>query len=272
MVFQKHLLFPHMTVGENVAFGLKMRGVDRATIRRRVEELLELVQLGGYAARRSHELSGGQQQRVALARALIVEPKVLLLDEPLANLDANLRLEMRKLIRTAQQTLGMTTLFVTHDQEEAVMLADRVALMMDGRLLQAGCPRTLYERPASAAVARFFRNENRLPGIKRGTRVETPLGEIVLAGSPLPDGPVRVTVRPEHVQRLTPGKHGDDCPNTLVGQVLNTVYMGAHVQAQVAFDRWTWTVHLPPEQDIAVGAPCAFYMPPERVWLLPDSV
>ncbi|MCA9784892.1 MAG: ABC transporter ATP-binding protein, partial [Candidatus Cloacimonetes bacterium] len=132
MVFQKHLLFPHMSVAENIGFGLKMRGMGKAEIARRVGAMLALVQLPGYEKRRPHQLSGGQQQRVALARALVIEPTVLLLDEPLANLDANLRLEMRKLIRNLQQELNITTFFVTHDQEEAVMLADRVALMVDG--------------------------------------------------------------------------------------------------------------------------------------------
>ena len=136
MVFQKHLLFPTMNVGQNVGFGLRMRGVPKAEREARVREMLALVKLPGFEKRQAHELSGGQQQRVALARGLIIEPNVLLLDEPLANLDANLRLEMRELIRSIQQKLKITTIFVTHDQEEAVMLADRIALMFDGVLQQ----------------------------------------------------------------------------------------------------------------------------------------
>ncbi|HWG92741.1 MAG TPA: ABC transporter ATP-binding protein, partial [Mycobacteriales bacterium] len=133
MVFQKPLLFPHMTVEQNVGFGLRVRGVRGAQARRRVGELLDLVRLPGYEKRRVGELSGGQEQRVSLARALVVEPRVLLLDEPLSQLDAALRVEMRELVRRVQQEVGVTTLFVTHDQEEAVVVADRVALMLDGR-------------------------------------------------------------------------------------------------------------------------------------------
>ena len=157
MVFQKHLLFPTMNVGQNVGFGLRMQKVDSKEIDRRVSEMLELVHLPGFEKRRPHELSGGQQQRIALARALIVRPNVLLLDEPLANLDANLRLEMRELIRNIQREIGITSVFVTHDQEEAVMLADRIALMFEGVLQQYDAPQAFYERPSSAQVAHFFR-------------------------------------------------------------------------------------------------------------------
>ena len=206
MVFQKHLLFPHMNVAENIGFGLKMRGVAKAAIERRVSAMLDLVQLGGFEKRRAHALSGGQQQRVALARALVIEPQVLLLDEPLANLDANLRLEMRRLIRNLQQTLGITMIFVTHDQEEAVMLADRVALLMDGILHQYAAPRAFYECPQSTAVARFFRNENFLPGIKRGNQVQTAVGLVeIQATDHIADGSVILTIRPEQVQ-IVPAK------------------------------------------------------------------
>ncbi|MBI5830071.1 MAG: ABC transporter ATP-binding protein, partial [Chloroflexi bacterium] len=157
MVFQKHLLFPTLTIAQNVGFGLRMRGLPQNEIAARVTEMLELVHLPGFENRRAHELSGGQQQRVALARGLIIRPRVLLLDEPLANLDANLRLEMRELIRSIQQELKITSIFVTHDQEEAVMLADRVALMFDGVLQQFDAPRVFYERPLNAAIARFYR-------------------------------------------------------------------------------------------------------------------
>jgi len=147
MVFQNYLLFPYMSVGENVGFGLKMRGVDQQTIRRKAAEMLDLVKLPGFEDRRPKQLSGGQQQRVALARALIVEPKVLLLDEPLSNLDAHLRDEMRELILSIQRQLGITTIFVTHDQEEAVVLADRIALIFDGRLHQFRPPERLLRTP-----------------------------------------------------------------------------------------------------------------------------
>ncbi len=156
MVFQKPLLFPYLTVGGNVAFGLKMRGMGRAEIRERVASALRLVQLEGYENRHPGEISGGQEQRVALARALVTEPQLLLLDEPFSALDLNLRSEMQRLVREIQQQLRMTTIFVTHDQTEAARLADRVALLLDGELVQFDRPRQFYTAPASPAVARFF--------------------------------------------------------------------------------------------------------------------
>jgi putative spermidine/putrescine transport system ATP-binding protein len=154
MVFQKPLLFPYLTVAENVAFGLKMRRCDK--IRERVSEMLWLLQLEGYEARRPSELSGGQEQRVALARALVTEPRVLLLDEPFSALDENLRTELRLQVRELQKRLGITTIFVTHDQVEAAMVSDRIALLLDGRVAQAGAPRDFYTSPSTADVARFF--------------------------------------------------------------------------------------------------------------------
>ncbi len=156
MVFQKPLLFPHLTVAENVAFGLKMRRMNKAEIAKRVAEALQWVRLEGYERRKPNELSGGQEQRVSLARALITEPRVLLLDEPFSALDENLRGEMRQLVRELQQRLRITTIFVTHDQREAFAVADRVALLLDGRIEQAGAPRDLLMEPASAQSARFF--------------------------------------------------------------------------------------------------------------------
>ncbi|GAB4442097.1 MAG: ABC transporter ATP-binding protein [Anaerolineae bacterium] len=263
MVFQKHLLFPNMTVGQNVGFGLRMRGVDRAGIADRVAEMLALVQLPGFESRRPHQLSGGQQQRVALARALITRPRLLLLDEPLANLDANLRLEMRELICHVQRKLGITTIFVTHDQEEAVMMADRVALMFNGELLQFATPRTLYEQPASAAVARFFRNENFISGTKQGDTVITPAGTLrVAAAGAQPDGPVQLTIRPEAIT-LNPAA-GVNCIRAAVREV---VYLGTHsrVRLDVAGHPWEATASAdwvpPPDRDITLG------LPPERLWL-----
>jgi ABC-type Fe3+/spermidine/putrescine transport system ATPase subunit len=156
MVFQKPLLFPYLNVRENVAFGLKMRKAPDLEIRTRVGKALELVQLGGFESRRPNELSGGQEQRVALARALVIEPKILLLDEPFSALDQNLRIEMARLVRRVQKLLKITTLFVTHNQEEAAALADRTGLLLDGRLEQAGSTREFYTAPKTLAVARFF--------------------------------------------------------------------------------------------------------------------
>ena len=156
VVFQKPLLFPHMSVAENVGFGLAMRGWSAQRRRGPVDEMLRLVQLDGFGPRRPKELSGGQEQRVALARALVTEPRLLLLDEPLTALDENLRVELRGLIRDLQRRLGITTLFVTHDQREAADMADQVVLMLEGRVAQSGPARDFYTRPASEAVARFF--------------------------------------------------------------------------------------------------------------------
>ena len=172
VVFQDYALFPHMTAGENVAFGLKMRNIATSECDRRVREALDLVQLGGLAERRPLELSGGQRQRVALARALVIRPAVLLLDEPLSNLDLKLREEMRVEIAGLQRRLGITTVFVTHDQGEALVMSDRVAVMNAGRIEQIGAPADIYERPASRFVAEFigrmnfFSEANRLIAIR----------------------------------------------------------------------------------------------------------
>lgn len=265
MVFQKHLLFPHMNVAENVGFGLKMRGMAQREIERRVSAMLDLVQLTGFEKRRAHALSGGQQQRVALARALVIEPQVLLLDEPLANLDANLRLEMRRLIRQLQQTLGITMIFVTHDQEEAVMLADRVALLMDGVLQQYDEPRAFYERPTSVAVARFFRNENFLAGVKTGKQVQTAVGLLEVQRSDhIADGPVLLTVRPEQVQ-LDPTATTNAFPVT----VQTVTYMGGHQQLQLNIGERPWLVHTSPNTVVAPGQSIMLHLPPPQLWLMP---
>ena len=268
MVFQKHLLFPTMDVAQNVGFGLRMAKVDKRETDRRVSEMLELVRLPGFERRRPHELSGGQQQRISLARALVVKPKVLLLDEPLANLDANLRLEMRELIRGIQSELGITAVFVTHDQEEAVMLADRVALMFDGVLQQFDTPQAFYDRPRSARVANFFRNENILPGNRRGAVVETPTGplEIDPGRVNLPDGAVMLTVRPEDV-RLVPNGGG----NLLNARVLSQVYMGTHTQVLLDVQGQKWLAHGPADYHAVDGSTIPIQLPKSRIWLLPHN-
>ncbi len=264
MVFQKHLLFPTMNVAKNVGFGLKMAGVPRAEIDRRVSEMLELVRLPGFEKRRPHELSGGQQQRIALARALIVHPNVLLLDEPLANLDANLRLEMRELIRSIQSELNTTTIFVTHDQEEAVMLADRIALMFNGILQQFDEPLAFYERPKSAEVAHFFRNDNLLLGVKKDDFVETDLGKLEIDPQHVnqPNGKVKLTVRPEDVH-LVP--NGDS--NQIQAKVLTQVYMGTYTQVQLDVMGHTWLAHGPADFKVNIGDTIPIQLPRSRIWL-----
>ena len=180
MVFQHYALFPHLRVGENVAFGLEARGVARAERERRAVAALETVGLGGAAGRTVQSLSGGEQQRVAVARALVIEPRVLLLDEPLSNLDPTLRRGMRDELRATLRRLGVTALFVTHDQEDAFAVADRVALLANGTLLQTGTPEELYDAPASRAVAEFIGRATLVPARADGARVTVSVGGTAL--------------------------------------------------------------------------------------------
>jgi iron(III) transport system ATP-binding protein len=210
MMFQSYALWPHMTVAENVAFGLEQRKVGRREVRERVAAALAAVRMEGYAARKPNQLSGGQQQRVALARALVIRPQCLLLDEPLSNLDAKLRMEMRQEIRRVCKEHNLTTIYVTHDQKEALSIADRMAVLKDGELLQVGTPAQVYKRPASAFVADFIGETNFIDGeVVRGgggsVLVRTPFGELAgVQGDPgqeLPEGAkVTVSVRPECVK------------------------------------------------------------------------
>ncbi len=265
MVFQNHLLFPHMTVAENVGFGLRMRRRPRSEIDRRVAEMLDLVRLPDLGRRRPADLSGGQQQRVALARALIVEPKVLLLDEPLSSLDAHLRLEMRDLIRGLQRRLGITTILVTHDQEEAVVLADRVALMLAGRLRQVGRAQDLFRRPADAEVAAFFGASNLVPGQARGGVFDGALGRLILPEG-LIEGACTLTFRPEAVRLGAAGV------NAFEAQVIEARYLGTRTSLQLRIGGATVEAVLPPDQaeGIAAGTTITIHLPPESLWLLPD--
>ncbi len=199
MVFQNHLLFPHMNVGENVGFGLRMAGMPKPKRREKIAQILDLVQLGGYEARRPSQLSGGQRQRVALARALVVDPRVLLLDEPLSNLDAHLRDEMRALILRVQARTNVTTIVVTHDQEEAVILANEIALMFDGELAQIGAPKTFYNQPKSEKVARFFGGTNFIAGNVKNDLFETAIGRFHLKHVRTDITPQSLTIRPENL-------------------------------------------------------------------------
>jgi len=206
MVFQHYALFPHMTVAGNVAYGLRVRRVPRDEIGRRVRAALALVELEALAGRWPGQLSGGQQQRVALARALVLEPQVLLLDEPFGALDAKLREAMQIDLRKLVQRLGITTVFVTHDQDEALALSDRIAVMQAGRITQVGSPLEIYDRPASAYVADFVGRSNLIEGMAAGGRVElTPAVALPATGT----GPVIVVVRPEHLAvTAEPGRPG----------------------------------------------------------------
>lgn len=234
MVFQNYALWPHMTVAANVAFGLSVRGVSRADKSKRVEEALKLVRMDKYAKRKPNQLSGGQQQRVALARALVIRPACLLLDEPLSNLDAKLRLEMRSEIRRLSKEFGLTAIYVTHDQKEALSVADRMAVMFDGRVAQVGDPRELYRRPATADVADFLGETNFLNGeITSATAdvrtITTPVGELRAhadAGAPA-TGACRLSIRPEALQLAAAGSNG---PNRLSARVVDQIYLGEALQ------------------------------------------
>jgi len=216
IMFQSYALFPHMTVRQNVAYGLEARGAPRAALSERVAAMLRLVQLEPLLDRFPRELSGGQQQRVALARALAIEPRVLLLDEPFAALDKNLRLDMQIEIRRLQRQIGITTILVTHDQEEAMSMADRIAVMHEGRVEQFARPTEIYDRPASLFINRFVGSANLIEGTiahrADGTfAVEAPgIGAIVLAAAAMhaPGAPVALSIRPENLRRVEPGQAG----------------------------------------------------------------
>ena len=226
VVFQAYSLFPNMSARDNVAYGLRLRGIDAAERKRRVDELLDLVGLGRHAAHYPHQLSGGQQQRVALARALAIRPQVLLLDEPLSALDARVRRLLREEIRRIQIMVGTTTLFVTHDQEEALALGDRVGVMSAGRLEQIAPPSELYERPRTAFVAEFVGLTNRLPGLAHDGMVNVLGSEVPLLDGSAGPGQVTALVRPEAV-KLVPDEDGN-------ARVLAVSFLGSLCRVQVA--------------------------------------
>jgi putative spermidine/putrescine transport system ATP-binding protein len=248
MVFQAYSLFPHLTAWQNVAFGLQMRKVSANDRRRRAGEMLELVGLGSFANRFAHQLSGGQQQRVALARALAIQPKVLLLDEPLSALDAKVRARLRDEIRRVQLEVGITTLFVTHDQEEALAIADRVGVMQSGRLEQLGPPTAVYSRPATPFVAEFVGLTNRLPGTVRNGIVEVRGTRLPLVQTDIPDGPAIALIRPEAVTVLD---GTDDATGPLAGTVIATAFLGATSRVTVDLGDVTVLTQLPTSQATA---------------------
>jgi putative spermidine/putrescine transport system ATP-binding protein len=237
MMFQNYALFPHMSVAENVGYGLKARGVGRPERRQRVDEVLALVKLTGMEDRKPRQLSGGQQQRVALARALVINPAVLLLDEPFSALDKNLRASMQVELREIQRKLGLTTIFVTHDQSEALSLSDRMAVMSEGRIRQLGTPVEVYRRPSDRFVASFVGDTNKLRGRLIGAAASDALialgtAQMRVPGEPLSgaadSAPVDVFVRPEQLRIVNAG---ESCAMT--GNVVAQVYQGGHVDLQI---------------------------------------
>ena len=238
-VFQKYALFPHLNVFDNIAFGLKLKKMPKDEIKRRVQSMLELVNLTGYEKRHVDALSGGQQQRIAIARSLVNEPEVLLLDEPLGALDLKLRKEMQLELKSMQQRLGITFLYVTHDQEEALTMSDTIVVMRDGHILQIGDPKHIYDEPANAFVADFIGESN----IFRGTMVRDEL--VAFAGREFPcvdfgfgeNVPVDVVVRPEDITVV-----GEDV-GQLVGTIRSVLFKGVHYEMIIDCGEFTFKVH-----------------------------
>ena len=233
MVFQNYAIFPHLTVRENVAYGLKARKTPKAEMDSRVEEALKLVQISHLAERKPNELSGGQQQRVALARAFVIEPSVLLMDEPLSNLDAKLRVQMRSVIKKLQRRLGITTIYVTHDQEEALAISDRIAVMKDGNIMQIGTPNEIYAKPQNPFVAGFIGVSNfmdcRVSGGEDGTAQVTIQGELSIR---VPvrrayTGAGKISARPEQLFFSETG---------MPGKVLFSTFLGDFIEYEVELD------------------------------------
>jgi iron(III) transport system ATP-binding protein len=241
MCFQSYALWPHMSVRENVRFGLKIRGLSSHEQSQRIGEVLRLVQLDRLADRKPNTLSGGQQQRCALARALAVRPDCLLLDEPLSNLDAKLRLEMRGEIRRICKTAGFTTIYVTHDQKEALAVADRIAIMRDGKIIQIGSPTDLYDKPKTSFVADFLGQTNLIPGkvIARENsvvRVETSIGTLMAnANSEISQGrEVLLSIRPQNIRIVPEQSSGTNGTNRLTGKIIESTFLGESTEHLLA--------------------------------------
>ncbi|MFW9767806.1 MAG: ABC transporter ATP-binding protein [Candidatus Thorarchaeota archaeon] len=280
MCFQNYALWPHMTVFDNIAYGLKLKRVQglkftKAAVKSRVDNALELVRMGGLGDRTPHQLSGGQQQRVALARALVIEPDVLLLDEPLSNLDAKLRNEMREEILRIQGELGITTVYVTHDQIEALSISDMVAVMDLGYVQQYDPPREIYDKPQTLFVADFIGKCTFLDGeistIGTELTVNLPDGQTVRGLSPVENYPfevgehVRCAVRPEdlHVQ---PTSNSD---NEIAGEISQVIFVGSNVEVHFNVGNISAVSLLPPEADVQRGAPIRLYSPTSQMMVLP---
>jgi iron(III) transport system ATP-binding protein len=282
MVFQSYALWPHMSVRENVAFGLKVRKMPRAQVDTEVERALALVRMENYGARKPNELSGGQQQRVALARALAFKPTVLLLDEPLSNLDAKLRIEMRSEIRRIVDELSVTTIYVTHDQKEALSLADDMIVMCEGCVVQRGAPRALYRRPENRFTAEFLGETNLLAGELRRIddstiAIMTQAGELqsVSFGEDVPAaGNVTVSVRPESLTIGRDGEHADMDGATIEGRLLETLFLGEIAQHHVEISDGVVLKVLELNPDQAHGGKrgdkVTLFVAPEDVVLLSD--
>jgi spermidine/putrescine ABC transporter ATP-binding subunit len=274
MVFQNYALWPHMSVFNNIAYGLKVRKVTKEEIKGRVQKVLELVNLSGLGSRYPTQLSGGQQQRVALARALVIEPSVLLLDEPLSNLDAKLRVRMREEIKELQKRLKITTIYVTHDQEEAMVISDRIAIQNKGRIRQVGSPTEIYNRPQSLFIATFIGGGSLLEGVadKAGAKIEVKIDNIKIQGLSSSDeqeikkgDKVACVLRPENFVTEKPKA----ASNQLQGVVEWTAFVGSHTEVRINIDGRRLLVHVPPDVEVPVGKDIVIYIPQEDTIVLP---
>lgn len=280
MVFQNYALWPHMSVFDNIAYGLKMKRIDgmqytKAAMKDRVDAALELVHMEGLGNRNPHQLSGGQQQRVALARALVIEPDVLLLDEPLSNLDAKLRNEMRQEIIRIQRELGITTVYVTHDQVEALSISDMVAVISTGYIQQYGPPREIYHHPQTVFVADFIGKctflDGKIVSMNDYIRVELPDGQIVSGETTMPEYPfevgeeVRCAVRPEDLLL----EQTDPRDNKVEGKVSEVIYIGSNVEVHFEVEEISAVALLSPETSLERGDSITLYAPRPDVMVLP---
>jgi len=271
MVFQRYALFPHMTVEKNVMFGLKVRGTPAKEIKDRLEEILEVVQLDQFRHRFPAQLSGGQMQRVAIARTLITNPSVLMMDEPLANLDTKLRGEMRRFIRELQQRLGITTIFVTHDQVEAMELADRVAVIFDGQLAQYDAPDALYKRPKSIEIADFMGADNIFPAqVSRGTATAA-FGDLQFDQEicPVREGSGHILLRAEAIDLHLDASATNE--NVIAGKVTGREFFGATINYTVECNGETITVNEQSRRMVDVGESVWLSIPPQRIWVIQDA-
>ena len=262
IVFQSYAVWPHMTVYENLAFPLKVRKLKRAAIRERIREVLDLVEMTQYEQRYPHQLSGGQQQRVALARALVYAPTVLLLDEPFSNLDAKLRERARTWVKELQHRLGLTTIFVTHDQDEALSMSDRVAVMSAGEVQQIGTPEEVYRRPSNRFVAEFVGRVNLIEGVISRGVVEVVGGthKLRVIGADGADGAVTVAVRPEAVSVIRPEDMSANGTNTWEARVETVAFLGDHYEYEVQAGPLALTVQSPRRVD---GDRIKLHIPPD---------
>lgn len=272
MVFQRYVLFPHMSVEKNVSFGLRMQGIDKAEIHRRVSEVMKIVQLEGFEKRFPSQLSGGQQQRVAIARTVVTNPQLLLMDEPLSNLDAKLREEMRSFITGLQKRLGITTVFVTHDQLEAIELADQIGVIFDGELVQFDSPEAIFNRPKTPKVADFMGATNLIEGrLKTRTLLETSAGsfELVQVPSQKEGASVTATIRPEHIDidMSREAKRSNQIP----ALIKEAVYYGGIVSYRAQVGSLSLNVKDRSTRRFQVGEEVMLELAKEHLWIFPET-